>query len=285
MVSINRRLASIAPDDRLCRINGESLTIIASVEQPEAEDAVEGDDAVPPSDLLPLGVRPAMVRDRHLVDPAAELGHLDRQLGLDPEPIRLKAETLEHVGPEDFVPDLDIAQVEVRGHVAEVGEEPIPDVVPEVEDAVRPTMESVAEDNVGVAFQDWLEEPRVVLRVVLQVGVLDEDDVAGHVLDGGADRCSLAAIARVEEEVHLPPVVATQSFQDLTRSVTRGVIHEDDLLVIRDRLNPLEEQFDRLPLIIDRNDDGELHRASWVGRSVGPLEGGSVRRPPAGPTS
>src|SRR3990170_5831361 len=193
MVSINRRLASIAPDDRLCRINGKSLTIIASVEQSEAEDTVEGGEAVPPGDLLPFGIGPAVVRDRHLVDPAAELGHLDRQLGLDPEPVRLEAETLEHVGPEDFVPDLDIAQVEIRDHVAEIREEPIPDVVPEVEDAVRPTMESVAEDNVSLVFQDRLQQRRVVSRVILQIGILDDDDVAGHLLDGGADRCSLAA--------------------------------------------------------------------------------------------
>ena len=41
-------------------------------------------------------------------------------------------------------------------------------------------------DHVGPALEDRLDQPRVLGRVVLQVGVLDDDDVAGRVLEARA---------------------------------------------------------------------------------------------------
>jgi hypothetical protein len=51
--------------------------------------------------------------------------------------------------------------------------------VPEEEHAVRSAEEARAEDRVGLAVDDRLEQRRPVRRIVLEVRVLDDDDVAG----------------------------------------------------------------------------------------------------------
>ncbi len=76
------------------------------------------------------------------MDLAPELGHLDRELRLNAEPIRFEAKALEDVAPEDLVPHLHVAQVEIRDYVAEVREILVPQVVPEVEHAMGTTMVS-----------------------------------------------------------------------------------------------------------------------------------------------
>src|ERR1700728_2811343 len=81
-----------------------------------ADNAVERLDAVLPGDLLAFLVVAAAVADRHLVDPAlprrpafegrhGESRHLGRHLGLEPEPVALKGDPLEHFPAEDFVAD------------------------------------------------------------------------------------------------------------------------------------------------------------------------------------
>ena len=54
--------------------------------------------------------------------------------------------------------------------------------------------EARAERHVGDAVDDRLDDSRKILRVVLQVGVLDGDDVAGR---GGEARPQRRALAHV----------------------------------------------------------------------------------------
>jgi hypothetical protein len=59
------------------------------------------------------------------------------------------------------------------------GQQFVSDHVPEVNDPVRtPAHESGAENDVGFSVQNWLEQARIFLGVVLEVGILNEDDFA-----------------------------------------------------------------------------------------------------------
>ena len=51
-----------------------------------------------PADLLALGIGAAVIRNRHLVDPAPQPGHLGRHLGFEAESIRLGGCHLPNVG-------------------------------------------------------------------------------------------------------------------------------------------------------------------------------------------
>ena len=67
------------------------------------------------------------------------------------------------------------------------------------QDPVRAAQEARAEDDVSPAVQERLQEFRIVLRVVLQVRVLDHDEVARRLGEPPAHRRPLAAIAILEE--------------------------------------------------------------------------------------
>src|SRR5574337_299421 len=123
-----------------------------SLKKPEPDDVIERGQAILPGDLLPLGIGPAVIGDRDLIDATVKLRHLHGQLRLDAESIRFEPQPLEDFGSEDLVPDLHITQIEIGHHVAEGSEEPIPLEVPEVEDTMGATMEPVAEDDIGVAI-------------------------------------------------------------------------------------------------------------------------------------
>ena len=124
------------------------------------------------------------------------------------------------------------------------GEEPVGHVVPEVEDAVGAAVKSVAEHHVRLALEDGLEQDRVVARVVLEVGVLDDDDVPARLGQTRADRRALAAVDGVPDEAEalgarrtsFSTMAAVSSFEassttmiSRARSSGRGVDPRDDL--------------------------------------------------------
>src|SRR5207245_8803770 len=55
-------------------------------------EGAEGREAVLQADLLALGLRASVVRDRHLEDAEAPAGDLDRDLGVHAEPLGLEVE-------------------------------------------------------------------------------------------------------------------------------------------------------------------------------------------------
>ena len=57
-----------------------------------------------------------------------------------------------------------------------------------------------AEDRVGVAVEQRAQQARVFGGVVFEVGVLDQREIAGGLVDGGAHRRALAAVALVPVE-------------------------------------------------------------------------------------
>ena len=53
------------------------------------------------------------------------------------------------------------------------------DGVPEVQHPMALADEPRAEHNVGPAFEDRLDKPRIFGGIVLEVGILHDDDIAG----------------------------------------------------------------------------------------------------------
>ena len=57
--------------------------------------------------------------------------------------------------------------------------------------AVRMAEKARSVDDVGFAFKDGAQDDRVLVRVVFQVGVLDDHDVAGGFAKPAGDRRAL----------------------------------------------------------------------------------------------
>jgi hypothetical protein len=100
---------------------------------------------------------------------------------------------------------------------------------------VRAAVEAVAEHDVGLVLEDGLEQQGVVARIVLEVGVLDEDDVAGHVSQPGADGGALALVTLVDDQLHLVRHGGEEVLQHATRVIGGRVVHHHELLAEPDR--------------------------------------------------
>ena len=99
----------------------------------------------------------------------------------------------------------------------------------------------------------------VLHGVELEIGVLDEDDVAGDVEESATYGGALTDVYFVG--VDLDDLVGVGGFfsYDVDGGVAGAVVDDDDFLGDVDGENFFEELTDGGLLVIDRDDDGKLH--------------------------
>ena len=102
------------------------------------------------------------------------------------------------VAVEELVARLHVGERRVVEHVGDEREEPVADPVQE-EHVAALAGEPRAVDDLRLAPQDRREQLGPVLGVVLEVGVLDQHEVAGDVLEPAADRRTLAPVPLVRD--------------------------------------------------------------------------------------
>ena len=96
--------------------------------------------------------------------------------------------------------------------------------------------EACAINDIRRTILNRLKQARIILRIVLQIGVLDDYDIAGRVTDGGPDRRALSLILRLKKNFNLirrivrPLVLFFQPGQNLPTAVFRAIIDQDDFL-------------------------------------------------------
>ena len=168
--------------------------------EPVLEDHVGGRYGVLQADLLALGVVAAVVRDRHLVDAQPQLGDLGRDLRLESEPVAPQGNSLERRRAKELVARLHVGQVEIGGGVGQQRQQPVGDHVPEQVHASRSRHEARAVDDVRLTAQERAEQTRNLARVVFEIGILDDDELAGRLLDAGANGGPLPLVLRLEDE-------------------------------------------------------------------------------------
>ena len=84
--------------------------------------------------------------------------------------------------------------------IAEGGQHPVGQVVPVVQHAVRsPSQKAAAEHDVRDVVSDQVDQRGDLSGIVLEVGVLNDHDVAGGTGEAGADRGSLARVLLVPQ--------------------------------------------------------------------------------------
>ena len=223
---------------------------------------INSSNAVTPSYLFSLFVRAAIIRNADLVNSGARLCHLRGNLRFKPKPVLFNSNAVQEFAPKHFVTCFHVSEVQVCKHVGEQREKSVSHHMPEVNHAMRPAAhEPGTEHNVGTILQNRRKEDGVFVRVILQVGVLNDYDVARSCLETGAQSCSLAKIAFLQHDLIDPPV--RFSSKKFSRSVGRSVVHNDNFHVFdRRRANCFNHSFDRWSLIITRDNDGELHLSS-----------------------
>ena len=237
-------------------------------DEPIPEQGPQGREQVLQAYLLALGIGPPLVGDRDLVQPRSPLDQLRGQLRLQGEPVRRQRHRPEDVGPDQLGAGLHVGQVDVVQDVAQPGQKLVAQCVPEVQDApVTARQEPGAEDRIGYALEHRTQQRGVVGRVVLQVGVLDEGQIARHRLDGRSDRARLALVLLVEDVLDAGLVVG-QLGDELPAAVGRAVVHDHQLdgdfhWGVED---PVDDGAQGAHLVVDRHQHAQFVESGAVSR-------------------
>ncbi len=129
--------------------------------------------------------------------------------------------------------------------------------MPEHGGAAWPAQEARAVDHIRDALLDGLKQVGVVARVVLQVGVLDEHDLALRSLDPGADGAPFPQVLLVQQDAHTLPAV--QGGEQVAGAVGRAVVHQQDLGGAPGGLHPPDDLVEAVLLVVDGDDDRKVH--------------------------
>src|SRR5688572_30783828 len=105
--------------------------------------------------------------------------------------------------------------------------------MPEIEDAMaaRRTEKTRTVHHIGAALENRLQEQRVFTRVVFEVRVLDDDDIAGRFANAAGDGGAFALIVRLQQ--HANTVAAIEFRENIPRAVGGAVVNDDQLFLHR----------------------------------------------------
>ena len=142
----------------------------------------------------------------------------------------LQGHAVEHALVEQLVAGLHVGERRVVEDVRHEREEAVAD--PVQEQHVAPLAgEARSVDDEGAALEHGGEQLRPVVGVVLEIGVLDEHEVAGHVLERRADRRALPEVVRVQHDTHR---AVAELAQDAACPIVAPVVDDDDLAFQRE---------------------------------------------------
>src|SRR5262249_54625190 len=147
-------------------------------------------------------------------------------------------------------------------NIGQPGQRPVPDPSSH-RHAVSRREKPGAVDDAGVAAEDGLQQPPVLLGIQFEIGILDQDDLPRRESKTQAD---CRPLSEVDFAVIGPnPRIAgpLTAIDRGTRAVARSVVGDDDLLLDVAEIDgayPFDELADRLLLVVDRDDYRKLHQ-------------------------
>jgi hypothetical protein len=126
------------------------------VKEPVSYDAPKSHNPISPSDLLALGIGPAIVADRYFIDTTPEFGHFCRHFWFKSKPVRPQPNAPQDIRAEDFVPDFHVTQIEICDQIAGKREYAVSKGVPEIQHTMSLSMESISVHGIGLSIKYWV---------------------------------------------------------------------------------------------------------------------------------
>ena len=110
---------------------------------------------------------------------------------------------LQHLLLEDFITGFHIREVKVCAEVGEESQELVAQSMPEHQHTPWGAEESRPVDDIGCSVENRFNQLRIFPGMVLQIGILDDDDLARGFLESGAQRCPLSHILGLIADANL----------------------------------------------------------------------------------
>ena len=140
----------------------------------------------------------------------------------------------EKVTTEDFVAGGDVVDGKARERIADNRKDTVQDVSPVALNAMRSAVKAVAENSVGMAFEDGSEEQEIVAGIVFEIGVLNEDDFAGGLREACTNACAFALVLVVKRQFDGGLTGSAERslqvglLEEFAGAVGRAVIHNNE---------------------------------------------------------
>jgi hypothetical protein len=124
---------------------------------------------------------------------------------------------------------------------------------------VRPGAEKTgAIDDVGFILQQRCEKQWVFVRVIFEVGILDDDEIAGRFRNAAAQGRSLTHVFWLEKDTNLGMALA-EFDEELARTILRAVIRADQFKVEGHGQYPVDHLAQCGTFVVHGHDHGEFH--------------------------
>ncbi len=162
---------------------------------------------------------------------------------------------------ESFVTGFYVGEVQISKQVRKKRQELVGHIMAEVQDArSAPGQEARPKDHVSLAIFDRLDQPGDVDRVVLQVGILHDDNLARAGGEAGPQRRGFALVRRLANQAHARDLLA-KFLDDLRRVVLRAIVDHDRFVQVGDFAEQCgEHRSNGFFLVISRDNDRLSHR-------------------------
>src|SRR5437867_6782416 len=128
-----------------------------------------------------------------------------------------------------------------------------------------PACEARAINDIRRAILNGLKQARIILGIVLQVGILNDHDVARHLTNSCLYRRTLYLILRLKKNFDLVQWVVDalalifQPGQNLPAAILRAIVDQNDFLSHLNRAHAAHDVLQGALFVVDRDQDGELH--------------------------
>jgi len=172
--------------------------------------------------------------------------------------VRPDIQRFEHVGPDHLEPGLHVGQHAGRQHVAHKRQHLVADIVPEEKDPMGPE-ETRAVNGVSPSAFNELEGQGIFFRMVLKIGILNDNDVSCCPGDPGLQRLSLSLIPFMRQG-RKALVAFREPLQNVAGSVCGAVVNNDDLFPNRNFVDPFNDLRDGVVFVEGGNDHRQDHR-------------------------
>jgi hypothetical protein len=137
--------------------------------------------------------------------------------------------------------------------------------MPIEQDAMGTAEEARPIDDIRNPALNGRNELEVVLRLILEIRILDDDDVTAGFLKSSPERGPLSTVRwlKIDLQVVVPGPSGSKSmrrvfgqvFQELAGSVGGSIVHDNDFLLDTDGIDPTQDFLDRLAFVVDRDHD------------------------------
>ncbi len=130
--------------------------------------------------------------------------------------------------------------------------------MPEKMNAVRPAADkATAEHDIGATIKNRCKKRVIFTRIIFEISILDNHNVAGCVLNGGAECRAFALIRGVVDDLDIGKFAFDLIAQNVAGSICGAVINHHDFFFDLDIADTPQQLHKGITLVVDRNQHGE----------------------------